>query len=193
MNHPAYWQQELMRENINLRRWIEKAGVEKVVRLSVSIERHAFVTTYIMRKLTEVGALTEEVIKSTWAVTNYPITVSVPPRAWFLISEDRKTWRQPVEQHYDLDAGREETMKFKDICNRLIHHFAFDVRLDRGGVGVEILFNSDQSTDRLWAITLDRYMGLVDEVAHDETMWIDGDMSRTANPVIRYRQRPDSW
>jgi hypothetical protein len=59
------------------------------------------------------------------------------------------------------------------------------VRIGGDGGGVEILFNSDRSTDRLWAITLERYMGLVGEVAHDETRWIDLD-----GPRLRRRHRP---
>jgi hypothetical protein len=147
VNPAAYWQQELMRENIDLRRWLDKAGLEKAVQLSVSIERHAFVTAYIMRKLREASVLAEEVITSNWPVMKYAMTAPVPPRAWFQISTDRETWRQPIEQHYDLDSGRAETMKFATICDRLIHHFAFVVRMGSGGESVEFLFNSDRTTD----------------------------------------------
>jgi hypothetical protein len=45
-----------------LRRWRVKNGVAKVVRTSIAIERDAFVTAYMMRKLYEAGALTENVI-----------------------------------------------------------------------------------------------------------------------------------
>jgi hypothetical protein len=191
VNRPAYWQQELMRENIILRRRLDEAGLGKVVLSSVAIERYVFLTAYVMRKLKEAGALTEDVTKSMWPVMRYPMTDPVPPRAWFLLSEDGQTWRQPLDQHYDLGEGRPEKMEFDHICNRLIHHFAFDVRVGGNGIG-EILFNSDHTTNRLWSITLDRYMGLVDEVAHDETMWIDTDRTRKDNPVIRRRQRRGS-
>jgi hypothetical protein len=180
-----------MREGMNLRRRLDVDGAAKAVFSSVSIERYVFVSAFIMRKLYEAGTLTEEVAKSKWAVTRYPITVPVPARAWFLVSEDGETWRQPLEQHYDLEGGRPDTMKFEHICHRLIHHFAFDVRAYGASGGIEVLFNSDRTTDRLWCIALDRYMRLVDEVAHDETMWIDADSTRTRNPVIRRRRRPD--
>src|ERR1700709_2268900 len=117
MNSPGYWQQELMRENIYLRRWVKKAGAEKVVRLSVSVERYVFLTSYIMRKLSEVDALTREVIESQWAVTSFKLTAPVPPRYWFRISEDRETWRQPLEQHFALERGTREKTTFADICD----------------------------------------------------------------------------
>lgn len=193
MNSPAYWQQELMRENIDLRGWIDKAGVEKVVRLSVSVERYVFLTAYIMRKLNEVEALTQEVVQSRWVVTGFKATAPVPPRYWFLISEGGRTWRQPLEQHFALDQGTRETMTFGKICDRLVHHFAFDVRLGHEGAGIDIFFSSDRSRERLWSITLESYMGLVDEIAHDQTNWIDANIARDRNQVIRRRQPPEGW
>lgn len=193
MNHPAYWQQELMRENVDLRRWIEKAGVEKVVRLSVSVERYAFLTAYIMRKLNEVDALTQEVAQSRWVVTSFKRTVPVPLRHWFRISEDGNTWRQPLEQHFALEHGTREPMTFADLCDRFVHHFAFDVRLTSAGDGVDVFFSSGNSRQRLWAITLDNYMRLVDEVAHDQTNWIDMNSSRETSPVVRRREPPEEW
>ena len=193
MNSSAYWQQELMRENLDLRDWIQKAGVGKVVRLSVSVERYAFLTAYIMRKLNEVDALTRDVVESQWAVTSFELTAPIPPRYWFRISEDRVTWRQPIEQHFALDRGREDTMTFEHICNRFVHHFAFDVRLNHDGATIDILFNSDRTKTSLWSITLENYMRLVDEVAYDQTGWIDASMSREESPVVRRRRPPHDW
>ena len=110
-----------------------------------------------------------------------------PHRRWFAISEDLVTWRQPLEQHYDFAHPRATTLSFRKICDYLIHHFAFETRL-RAGNRVQLLFNSDRSSDRLYSIVLDDYMGLVAEVAFDDVTWVD--MSRDEGRVIQRRRRP---
>lgn len=193
MNNTRYWQDELTREGIELRRRLDTRGVEEVLRGSVFVERFVFVTAYIMRKLSEADALTQEVLDFPSPTIVYPCTIPPAPRYWFATSEDGTTWRQPIADHYDLARGRADNLPFKHICNLLVHHFAFDVRMEQGGDGVQLLFNSRDHQDRLWALKLDDYMTLVAEVAHDETVWIDTDIARKDRPVIRRRQHPADW
>jgi len=62
-----------------------------------------------------------------------------PHRRWFAISEDAKNWRQPIEQHYDPANATTARLPFKNNCDRLIHHFAFESRYDAAADKVEIL------------------------------------------------------
>jgi hypothetical protein len=120
---------------------------------SMALEKFAFVTAYMARKLAEAEVLTLEVTESKWAVQEFRCTVPPPHRRWFAISEDRVNWRQPLEQHYDLPNPTATMLPFRKVCGYLIHHFAFETRL-RAGNHVQILFNSDWSKDRLYSIVL---------------------------------------
>src|SRR5215211_1906143 len=99
INQPKFWKFELFRECSRLREFIDERGVEWVVKHSAQVERFTFVTAYIMRKLHEADVLTQEVTESTLRVVEFPCMKPPPHRRWFQISEDRKNWRQPLEQH----------------------------------------------------------------------------------------------
>jgi hypothetical protein len=189
MNDAQFWKAELWRELARIRERIAEEGVERLTARSAQLERFAFVTAYIMRKLEEGDALTQEVMKSKWPVTVFACTSPPPGRSWFRISHDRETWRQPLENHYDLNAPGADRLVFQGVCNGLIHHFAFAVRRQAESDNMEILFNSNQTKNkRLYAMALDAYMALVEEVHYDEIRWVD--MDRDANRIIQRRQRP---
>jgi hypothetical protein len=96
-----------------------------------------------------------------------------------------------LEAHYDFAGGGDERLGFGDVCNYLVHHFAFAVRYDACAADdISIFFNSDRSMDRLFRMALRVYLTLVDEVAYDETGWVNMDASTKKDAVIRRRQRP---
>lgn len=175
-----------------LREALDDEGIEALAaRRSPFLERFALVTAVIMRRLSEVDALTEEVESSTWPVLEYPCTAPPPHRAWFTISEDGKTWRQPIESHYALNQPTSSRLRFRDVCNYLLHHFAFDVVYDPEHGVASLRFNSDRTKDRLFSLELPDYLVLVDEVARDYVTWVD--MDRGAGRVVRRRSRPAGW
>jgi hypothetical protein len=98
----------------------------------------------------------------------------------------------PLDAHYDLDAPRNSKQRFGDLCNLLIHHFAFEVRLRPVSGELEILFNSDWTKDRLFGMLLDDYVSLVEEVAYDEIRWVSMDRGAKGGKgrVIQRRHRP---
>jgi hypothetical protein len=172
-----------------LRHDLDSDGPERLVASSVTVERFVFLTAYIMRKLKEADALTLDVTTSKWPVSKFLCVAPPPHRKWFAVSEDAgKSWRQPLENHYDLRRPNRERLRFPRICDYLVHHFAFDVRYDRQADQIEIFFNSDQTTDRLFLIALPVYVELVQEVARDEVRWVD--MSRAERRVVQRRRRP---
>lgn len=154
---------------------------------AVVVERFMLMTAYVMRKLTENDQLTVEMVRSKWPAQEFRCIVPPPHRKWFQVSEDGKHWRQPLEDHYDLTNPSKTRLSFTDICNWIVHHFAFEVRSSDEAT-IEILFNSDRTTDRLFLIMLEDYTHIVEEVAYDEAMWAD--MNRYEGRVLQYRQRP---
>jgi hypothetical protein len=101
--------------------------------------------------------------------------VAAPPhRHWFRLWEKSggRSW-QPIESHYGLDAPSAAELPFDKLCNYLIHHFAFALRTTGSGT-VEMLFNSDYTKDEcLFAMPLDRFKAVIEEVAYDEVRWVD--------------------
>ena len=129
-----------------MRRALESDGPELVVQSSVTVERFVFVTAYIVRKLKEADVLNRDVTESKWVVTRFPCITPPPHRAWFALSEDDgKTWRQPLEQHYDLGRANPEYVPFSKLCDYLIHHFAFAVRYHGATDEIGVFFNSDRT------------------------------------------------
>jgi hypothetical protein len=188
MNNPQYWKHELFRELYRLRDLIDADGPEVVVSSSVSLEKFVFVTAFMMRKLAEAHEVTQDVTTSHWPVIELPQTSPPPDRSWFRVSSDGKTWRQPLEQHYDFGAPKKSQLAFEHICDRLIHHFAFELRHDPSDDSIDILFNSDRTIKCLFILSLHDYTGLVDEVAADEVRYVD--MDRAARRAIKRRYRP---
>jgi hypothetical protein len=82
-------------------------------------------------------------------------------------------------------------MGFERLCNRLIHHFAFVLRMSADEQNIEIFFNSEDTDEQLWLISLSRYRAIVEEVAYDEATWEDS--NREEGRVILRRRRPDKW
>jgi hypothetical protein len=191
MDNSKWWQAELFREQRRLQEVIASEGLAYLASGSVLLEKFVVVTAFIARRLNEADALTVEMKESTWPVRRFLGVAEPPHRRWFSISEDGKTWRQPIEQYYDLANPVDDQLGFVDLCNFLIHHFAFVLRMDPDDQDVEILFNSDHSTDRLYLITLSTYRGIVEEVAYDEATWQDTHMGE--GRVTLRRRRPPNW
>jgi hypothetical protein len=190
MNNAQFWKHELFRESARFREAVDEEGIDRLVaRRSPLIERFVFVTAFMMRKLEEAQWLTVDVTQRGWHVRAFACTSPPPHRRWFVISHDGNEWRQPLDQYYDLNASRRHTLSFGQVCDYMVHHFAFDVWRDPASGRTELLFNSDWTKDRLlFGMLLDRYLELVLEVASDEVGWVDMDAS--IGRVVQRRQRP---
>jgi hypothetical protein len=51
INRPQFWKDELLREDLRLTRRLEEDGAKHLVEKSMMLEKFAFVTAYMMRKL----------------------------------------------------------------------------------------------------------------------------------------------
>jgi hypothetical protein len=187
------WKRWLWHDLSDIRKLLEGRNfAESESFRAVVVERFMFMTAYIMRKLWERDELTVELVTSKWPAQEFKCIKPPPHPAWFRVSEDRQTWREPLEDHYLLDAPRETQLAFPDICNWIVHHFAFTVRSDADGE-IEVLFNSDWTKrEHLWMITLDTYMHVVEEACYDEVRWVSMDKYARGGKgrVKQYRNRP---
>jgi hypothetical protein len=189
MKDAEFWKGEIFRELARQRGFEAEAG-ERMTRRSVQVERFAFVTAYMTRKLIEAAALTQDVTEHLWTVTQYPCVVPPPHREWFRVFEEPSghSW-QPLEDHYNFDAPTTARLKLEELCNYLIHHFAFDVRRDEDTGDVAMLFNSDRTRAKwLLCMPLGDFQRVLEEVAYDEGRWVS--MDRATGTVVRRRSRP---
>lgn len=153
---------------------------------AVVIERFVFMAAYITRKLVENEELTEDILTRDWPIKRFRAMRNLPKRQQFRVSKDTKNWWQPVEDYYDLANPENASLRLEDLVNRLIHHFAFQLR-DVDGATTEVLFNSDRSRDWLCRMTLSDYMALIEQVANDEAIFLTVD--KKTGRQLRHRTR----
>ena len=176
-----------LREDMGGSNWAESKSFRAAV-----VERFMFVTAYVSRKLFESDLLTIDLIERDWPVKRYRCVRHPPPRQQFLVSRDRKTWWQPIEDHYDLAHPQKGSLRLPALCNLVVHHFAFEIRSrDADAIeadAIEIYFNSDHSKGEvLNRMTFTTYIEFVEEVAHDQAVFFTVD--RKTNRQVRHRTR----
>jgi hypothetical protein len=182
------WKRWLMGDLRDLRNemkggnWLERESFRSAV-----VERFVFISAYISRKLFESDQLTIDLIERDWPIEQYRCTRHPPARQQFRVTRDMHRWWQPIADHYDLANAQNKTLRLRDLCNLVIHHFAFEVRSPDAD-SIEIYFNSDRSkAEFLNMITLDTCIEFADEVAHDRAVFFTVD--RKTNRQVRHRRR----
>ena len=182
------WKQWLMSDLRDLRdvmagsNWLESESFRSAV-----VERLAFISAFISRKLLESEELTIDLIERDWPIKQFRCIRHAPARQQFRVTHDMQRWWQPIEHHYDLANPQDNTLRLHALCNLVIHHFAFEIR-SRNADRIEIYFNSDRSKAKfLNMITLDTYIEFTDEVAHDRAVFFTVD--RRTNRQVRHRRR----
>lgn len=186
LNPGDAWKRWLRSDLHDLREEMEGSSWEFGSYRAVVIERFVFITAYITRKLAENEELTEDILTRDWPIKGFRGIRTLPKRQQFRVSKDTKNWWQPVEDYYDFGNPENASLHLVDLVNRLIHHFAFQLRSGEGAT-TEILFNSDRSRNWLYLITLSDYMGLVEEVANDEAIFFTVD--KKTGRQLRHRTR----
>jgi hypothetical protein len=170
---------------------LEERGPEVLVTDTIAVERFVLVTAYMIRKLFEADALTEELTEFRWPIARMPCTAEPPHRRWLRRWDGNGRSWQDLASHYDFKHATAETVTLSRLCDRLVHHFAFETRWDAGG-GIDIIFNSDRTASRsLYKLSLDTYMALVWEVQGDE---VRSESSKVDEGSVRLRRtRPPGW
>jgi hypothetical protein len=183
------WKRWLRNDLRDLREEMEGANWQIDGYRAVVIERFVFMTAYITRKLVENEELTVDLVERDWPIKQFRAIRSLPKRQQFRVTQDMTNWWQPVEDYYDLADPEAATLRLEDLANRLIHHFAFQLRIRAEGT-TEILFNSDWSRDQLYLITLSDYMTVIEESANDEAVFFTID-KKTGRQLRHRTQRMD--
>ena len=127
----------------------------------IAVEKFAFLSAFIIRKLLEAKKLSDELE-----------SVKVSVRKFERINFDREitylNWDH-VEQFYDLTDPVSDNISVRTLCNMLIHSFIFlaDDTKETPEINI-MLFNSDFTKDKaLYEIDLATYFELVESVAND--------------------------
>ncbi len=183
------WKRWLWNDLRDLREEAEGGNWEVGGYRAAVIERFVFMTAYITRKLAENEELTEDLLTHDWPIKRFRAIRTLPKRQQFRVSKDTKNWWQPVEDYYDFANPEDASFRLEDLVNRLIHHFAFQLRAGEETT-TEILFNSDRSRDWLYLMTLSEYIALIDEVANDEAVFFTVD-KKTGRQLRHRTQRMD--
>jgi hypothetical protein len=171
-----------LRDEMASKSWLVSESFRSAV-----VERFAFISAYVCRKLLESEELTIDLIERDWPIKQFRCIRHPPARQQFRVTHDMQTWWQPIEDHYDLAHPQDKTLRLHALCNLVIHHFAFEIR-SRNADRIAIYFNSDRSKAKfLNMITLDTYIEFTDEVAHDRAVFFTVD--RTTNRQVRHRRR----
>jgi hypothetical protein len=128
VNDTEFWKAELWRETSRLREALKRQGRDYYAARPAYVERYAFVTAYEMRKLEDTEALTLDVTDYSCDVLAYPVVKPPADVHDFLLRKHRRRFRVALDLHYDFDQPQPGNLRFRRLCNRLIHHLAFDVR-----------------------------------------------------------------
>ncbi len=172
MNDVDFWKAELWRETSRLREALEQEGRERYASRRAYVERYAFVTAYEMRKLEDAEALTLEVTDYTCDALAYPVVDPPADVHGFRLRKDGRRFRIALDAHYDLEHPQPAKLRFRHLCNRLVHHLAFDVRQHPAADDLELLFTDTQHKRTLHGVALEAYVALVRAVHYDEIGWV---------------------
>jgi hypothetical protein len=156
----APWKEQLVRDAGRIKRLARtKLSPDEENELAyVKLERLIFVTAYSMRKLWEAKKLSNSWNDQKLQCSKYPIKGKIP---------DSLNWHQ-IERHYDLDAGRPDSIRPEEFCDRIIHSFIFLLQETEEGVPYSVYFASDRTRKQgVWLIRLDDVADLVLRTGRD--------------------------
>jgi hypothetical protein len=158
----SVWKEELARDLLAVKQQIDDAGsTTSYEQVAVVIEKFAFTSAFIIRKLSEANKLSDEVESTNLPVRRFPKTDSEVPIHLL-------NWHK-FETFYDLDVAEKTNLSPRRLCNMLIHSFVFILEMDETGSKFErVLFNSDHIKDKhLYQISLDALFTFVETVSAD--------------------------
>ena len=182
------WKSELARDLRTVRRYIQRAksldrksnsdDAEAVFeRAALAIEKFAFTSAFIIRKLSESMKLSDEL-----EATPLPVQVFARIRP-----NDPMDFlnRHKIKKYYNMKIPRRMFIAPVKLCNALIHSFVFEVALD------SILFNSDWTKNReLLQVELKDFFSFIQSVISDDIVAMKVVRGGVAPQVLKSRQTP---
>jgi len=159
------WKGELLQDLKAIRDLVQQVNFSEsgppFVQTMIAIEKFAFVSAYVIRKLSEAHKISDELEAAVFPVLRFQRVKPERPIHLF-------NWHR-FEEFYDLNAPVEKTMTLRQLCNMFIHSFIFCPAVDEDSSQFDtILFNSDHTKDdALFEIKLETLFELVSSVIQD--------------------------
>lgn len=169
------WKEELARDLQAIRdrlQEFESSRVEGAFEsASVALDKFAYTSAYIVRKLSEAHKLSDEFESILWPVLTHARLDTKRPIHFM-------NWHR-LEQHYDFEACMSTKITSRRLCNLLIHSFVFMPEMDETAERFSaILFNSDRTKDsELFEISLETLFQFAEAACEDYTDSFDFSVS----------------
>lgn len=103
-----------------------------------------------------------------------PLRSTPDPRSWFDGTIDLVNYHH-IARHYQLDTPEPTKLSLQDLANRLIHSFVF-------------FFNSDQTKEAIWEMSVAEFQAVIDAVLNDDVAWVDYNKA-----TGRFRPHTSAW
>ncbi len=156
------WKVELARDLQAVRQQIAPANLAAAYdQALVAIEKFAFTSAFIIRKLLEAHKLSDEILSTHLPVRRFP-------RIDREIVINFLNWHR-FEDFYNLDSPEEIVLSPHTLCNLLIHSFVFCPEVDEftGELG-GIFFNSDRTRDKfLYWVSINKLFAFIEDISQD--------------------------
>jgi len=160
------WKNELNKDLQTVKRRLHKAKIsweQKDRELAtVSIEKFAFMSAFIVRKLIESKKLSDEFESMSVQVQEFRQD-NLEPTIHFMN-------RHRIDKFYDLENGSKTALPVVKICHAFIHSFVFEIAIDNDAASIDgIFFNSDKTKDeKVYFIQLKNYLQVIETAIKDE-------------------------
>lgn len=160
------WKDQLRRDLRALKTKLNKAAAlktdESLEQAGVAIEKFAFTSAFIVRKLIEAKKLSDE-------LENSSITLQAFPRVKTERHLDFLNWHH-IDRFYDVSHSTEVKLRVRELCHLLVHSFVFTVLEDPESCQFDsILFNSEHTKNKiLYRMTLTTLFDLILAVTRDD-------------------------
>jgi len=138
--------------------WCRKPPTERGYFL---IEKHTFLSAFVVRKLFDSHKITDAVQSQSVALTFFPAKLNV---LGGIASVFGKSY---LDEVYDVEANETRSLTAREIVNQIIHSFFFVVD-SRGTDETFLFFNSDRTKGNFVVqFPLSRYIQLLRSIAAD--------------------------
>ena len=127
------------------------------------MEKHIFLSAFIIRKLVESKKLTD-------AVDNYEKQII----GFAPLKEITRLNRFEIFENYNLEDSKLYTVKFKNICNWLIHSYVCQLNFDDSDRVIGFYISSDYDRNKImYNVQLEDWLDYINRVIDDEIAHIE--------------------
>lgn len=167
VNESSYWKADLEREAQNITRWLARYSSSKAEDPSDSflyeIERFAFLTAFVTRKLLDSLKLSQELESQNINVKAHHARVRAYKRSWD---------EQEISERFLFRKPTLIPLSLRRFCDILMHSSDFLV-VSTPRRRLYICFNSDKTRGTLYEISLKDLLAIATDVATDLVIHIE--------------------